>query len=217
MRIINLSLILFMVFVPIAVKTVEAFEVDDYESYYIAPIEIKREIAEEPQTVNKIIETACEENEIIPLVVEEPEKEYRYIYSAPITLKMQQQIFDICEENCISFEFVMSVIAQESSYRPNVTGDGGKSKGLMQIQERYHGDVMESLGVTDLYDLIGNVKVGVSLLCKYFEECDDVYYVLMKYNGGAAYANRMLEAGKVSDYAKEIVERSMEYERQNGI
>ena len=217
MKKITISLLVFMILFPVAIQMVYASENVDIGAYYVAPTEIPKEIPKEPQTVNKIIETACvAEVEETP-VVEEPKKEYRYIYSAPITFEMQEQIFDICEENHISFEFVMAVIAQESSYRPNVTGDGGKSKGLMQIQERYHGDVMEMLGVADLYDPIGNVKVGVYILCKHFEECDDVYYVLMKYNGGAAYANRMLEAGKVSNYAKEIVERSMEYERLNGI
>ena len=71
--------------------------------------------------------------------------------------------------------------------------------------------------VTDLHDPLQNVKVGVALLCQYFEENDDVYYVLMKYNGGHAYANKMMKAGKVSDYAREITERAIMYERENGI
>ena len=144
-------------------------------------------------------------------------KEYRYINGCPLNLELQQGIFDICEEKGISFELVMAIIMQESSFRPKVTGDGGYSKGLMQIQERYHSDTMKELGVTDLYDPIGNVDVGVEILRGYFEELDDVYHVLMRYNGGEPYATNMMKTGKVSDYAKEITERAIKYEEENGI
>lgn len=143
-------------------------------------------------------------------------KEYRYI-DCPLSKEIQQGIFDICESYNVSFEFVMAVIAQESSFRPNALGDNCESKGLMQIQAKWHSDLMEELGVTDLSDPICNVKVGVALLHSYFEESEDVYYVLMKYNGGASYANRMMKAGKVSNYAMEITERAMMYEMENGI
>jgi hypothetical protein len=145
------------------------------------------------------------------------EKEYRYIKDCPLSNEIQEGIFDICEENNISFEFVMSVIFQESSFRPDALGDNCESKGLMQIQTKWHSELMQELGVTDLFDPLQNVKVGVALLCQYFEEIPDAYYVLMKYNGGHSYAKRMLENGKVSDYAVEITERAIAYERENGI
>lgn len=169
------------------------------------------------------IETAPKLEEIIEFTPEEPieiivpnEKEYRYI-DCPLSKETQEGIFDICEEYGISFEFVMAVIAQESSFKPEALGDNCESKGLMQIQKKWHSKLMNELGVTDLYDPLQNVKVGVALLCQYFEENDDVYYVLMKYNGGHAYANKMLNADKVSKYAMEITERAIKYEEENGL
>lgn len=151
---------------------------------------------------------------------EEPEvetKKYRYIEGCPLSLELQQGIFDICESRSVSFEFVMSVIAQESSFNADASGDNCQSAGLMQIQEKWHSELMAELGVSDLYDPLQNVEVGVALLQSYFEESNDVYFVLMKYNGGHKYAKDMLKAGKVSKYALEITERAMLYEEQNGI
>lgn len=171
----------------------------------------------------KVIEIKHEESEVVqasetPTVMELPtEKEYRYIQDCPLSKEIQQGIFDICEEYNISFEFVMSIIAQESSFRPRVIGDGGQSKGLMQIQAKWHSETIEELGVTDLFDPLQNVKVGVAILHKYFQENEEVYYVLMKYNGGEAYANKMLNAGKISAYAIDITERAIMYEEENGI
>ena len=169
-----------------------------------------------------------QEEEIIPEVIEtyaselktsdDPNpKEYRYIKDCPLSEEIQEDIFDICESYNISFEFVMAVIAQESGFRPEALGDNCESKGLMQIQPKWHSELMKDLGVTDLFTPTENVKVGAALLSSYFEESDDVYYVLMKYNGGGAYAHKMMKAGKVSDYAREITERAIMYEEANGI
>lgn len=157
------------------------------------------------------------EEKVAQIIQTEIPTEYRYISGCPLSFETQQGIFDICEANNISFEFVMAVIMQESSFRPNALGDNERSKGLMQIQERYHSETMKELGVTDLYDPLDNVKVGVAILSSYFEENCDVYHVLMRYNGGEPYATNMIKAGKVSDYAREITERAMRYEEENGI
>lgn len=153
--------------------------------------------------------------EAAPEVIEV--KQYRYIQGCPLSKELQQEIFDICEKYNVSFEFVMAVINRESRFDINAEGDGCESVGLMQVQEKWHSELMEELGVTDLYDPVENVEVGVALLANYFAEHEDVYFVLMKYNGGAAYAYRMQEAGKVSDYALDITETAIMYERQNGI
>ena len=139
--------------------------------------------------------------------------EYRYIKECPFNKELQQEIYDICKDYGISFEFVMAVIKQESNFDIYATGDRGRSKGLMQIQERWWYELMNELGVTDLYEPLQNVKVGVAILSQFFKENSEPHYVLMAYNGGVDYANRMLEAGKVSDYALEITERAYEYER----
>lgn len=168
------------------------------------------------------LETVPEFVKLPPMVEEAaPEaieaQQYRYIQGCPLSKELQQEIFDICEKYNVSFEFVMAVINRESRFDINAEGDGCESVGLMQVQEKWHSELMEELGVSDLYDPVQNVEVGVALLASYFEKHEDVYFVLMKYNGGAKYAYRMTEAGKVSDYALEITETAIMYERQNGI
>lgn len=143
-----------------------------------------------------------------------PEKEYRYI-ECKLDKELQEGIFDICERYSISYELVMAVIWKESLFNINAVGDNGKSIGLMQVQERCVKDIMEELGVTDLFDPLQNVEVGVVLLVRYFEKYGEVYDALMAYNGGCSYANRMIKAGKVSKYALAVVEKAAEYTEQN--
>lgn len=111
----------------------------------------------------------------------------------------------------------MAVICTESSFDPNNVSDNGQSVGLMQIQERWHKPIMDKLGVDSLYNPVDNVRVGVELLTSYFAASDDTYYVLMWYNGGKAYADRMAAAGEVSEYAKKVLRTTEIYEYQNGI
>lgn len=151
-----------------------------------------------------------------PVPTKEP-KQYRYIKGCGLSKSVQREIFDICQRKDLSFEFVMAVIYTESSFRANCVSDNGESVGLMQIQERWHKPLMDKLGVDSLYNPVGNVKVGTSLLASYFKEKDDTYYVLMWYNGGKAYADRMAAAGSVSDYAKKVLKTAAKYERQNRI
>lgn len=172
---------------------------------------------DKPQTEPQIVEIKAEPKRTVAAPPEPQEPQYRYIAECPLSEEVQREIFAICESNGVSFEFVMAVIKKESQYTPDAAGDNCKSKGLMQIQERWHGDLMQELGVTDLYDPVDNVRVGVAILANYFKDDNDPYYVLMKYNGGTAYADRMTAAGKVSDYALEIIETAEKYERENGI
>lgn len=145
---------------------------------------------------------------------EQPETEPDvYIAECMLSREMQQQVYHICEQQGVPYTLVMAVIKQESNFDDQAVGDGGNSVGLMQIQERWYSGLMEELGVNSLYLPLDNVKVGTAILKGYFEESNNTYYVLMKYNGGAAYANRMIEAGQISDYALEIVEQAAEYER----
>lgn len=146
-----------------------------------------------------------------------PEKQYRYIEGCPLSEELQEGIFDICERYNVSFELVMAVIERESTFKVDAVGDNGNSIGLMQIQPKWHGELMEELGVTDLSEPLQNVEVGVAILASYLEAGHEVYYVLMKYNGGAAYANRMIEAGEISDYALDVTETAYMYERENSI
>ena len=129
-----------------------------------------------------------------------------------ISEEAQEQCITYGEEYGICPELLMAIIEQESSGQ--AYAEHGSCKGLMQVSEKWHKDRMKRLGVTDIFD--GNVLVGTDYLAELFAENDDLYWVLMAYNGGIDYANRMYEAEKYSRYAVSIANRSAELERLHG-
>lgn len=129
-----------------------------------------------------------------------------------ISEEAQEQCITYGEEYGICPELLMAIIEQESSGQ--AYAENGSCKGLMQVSEKWHKDRMERLGVTDIFE--GNVLVGTDYLAELFAENDDLYWVLMAYNGGIDYANRMYEAEKYSRYAVSIANRSAELERLHG-
>ena len=129
-----------------------------------------------------------------------------------ISEEAQEQCITYGEEYGICPELLMAIIEQESSGQ--AYAENGSCKGLMQVSEKWHKDRMKRLGVTDIFD--GNVLVGTDYLAELFAENDDLYWVLMAYNGGIDYANRMYKAEKYSRYAVSIANRSAELERLHG-
>lgn len=130
----------------------------------------------------------------------------------------QIYLWNICKEAGVDYYTVLALIERESGYRYTATGDSGKSKGLMQIQERWHRDRMEAVGATDLYNPYDNIRVGVNFL----KEIQDRYldskgaqYVLMVYNAGATGAKRMWDQGIYStSYSRYILQRAQEIKQE---
>ena len=169
--------------------------------------EIRQE-AESRATQQTCQESLAEEIQVL---------QYRYIKGCPLSKKTQREIFHICEDNSLSFELVMSLICEESGWDSGCISDNGESVGLMQVQEKWHAELMDKTGCTDLTDPIQNVRVGTALLKRHFRTYQDPAWALMAYNGGQAYADRMIEQNKTSTYAGRILRRAAAYERSNSI
>ena len=144
-------------------------------------------------------------------VVVESEPEVVY-YETELPEEIQSIVMDTCDEYRISPSLVIALIEKESLCDPNAIGDNGESLGLMQIYEYGHKDRMERLGVNDLLDPEQNIRVGVDILNELFQVKEDVYWVLMAYNGGRGYANNHYSQGVVSEYAQWVVNRAAELE-----
>lgn len=134
----------------------------------------------------------------------------RQYYDIPLSEYVQDTIFDECEKYNISPALVIAMIYQESRFDDTVIGDNGKSYGLMQIQKRYHKDRMTKLGCTDLLDPTQNIKVGIDLLAELKTQNDNIFWVLMAYNGGISYANKQIKNNNINNYARDVIIKSHE-------
>lgn len=128
-------------------------------------------------------------------------------YPVPLDDDLQMYVYTLCADRHISPHIVYAIIATETggTWDTELLGDSGNSIGLMQIYAAYHQERMERLGVTDLTDPKGNITVGVDILAELMKSGESMEWVLMAYNGGAAYAYQMQELGAVSGYAKKVL------------
>lgn len=130
---------------------------------------------------------------------------------------LSDEVQEICvkygEEYCICPELLMAIVETESSGKQYAENAG--CKGLTQIYEKWHGDRMEKLLVTNIYDADGNIHVAADYLAELFEEHEDAATVLMVYHGERNAISKA-ERGEISSYANKILERSAELERLHG-
>ena len=123
----------------------------------------------------------------------------------PLDAETQRLLWQACEETGITYELALAVIWKETTFR-NVVGDGGESFGYMQVQPKWHQERMDRYGVTDLMDPYSNFLVGCDYLAELADKDQGIQWMLHAYNGGPAYANRLAEAGKVSQYASDVLD-----------
>ncbi len=131
----------------------------------------------------------------------------------PLSEALRNHVFGLCADYEIEPEIIFAIIEKESGYNARAIGDNGKSAGLMQIQERYHYDRIERLGVTDLFDPFENVQVGIDYLAALVKENGgNLEMALIAYNAGQsgaetnyfskgiysnAYSQRVLEIAQI--------------------
>lgn len=127
---------------------------------------------------------------------------------------LSAEIVDICTEVGTEYnicpELLMALIEKESS--GHADAQNGSCKGLCQVSEKWHKDRMEKLGITDIYDPEGNIRLCADFLDELHAEYEDIGLVLMVYSGKSD-AVEIAERGELTYYAEWILERSEELER----
>lgn len=119
----------------------------------------------------------------------------------PVTvteLENKDHIEQMSRKYGLDSRIVKALIEKESGWLETAEGDGGNSIGLMQIQERWHRERMQRLGVTDLYDPKQNVKVGCDILAELLGKYGNYKDALSVYNSGNTkdgkqYAERIMK------------------------
>lgn len=121
---------------------------------------------------------------------------------------------EIGSEYGICPELLESIAYWESRFDPTAVSKNGKYIGLMQVNPKIHKSRMERLGVDDLTDPKGCMRVAADYLLELFEENEDAGTVLMKYNGvNKGRIGRYEETGDMTKYAEKILTLSAVYER----
>lgn len=120
-----------------------------------------------------------------------------------------------CKERDLDYYTIVALIERESRYRYGAKGDGGNSKGYMQIQERWHWDRMQEENVEDLYDPYGNLRVGLNFLDELYEKYGSMSKALMAYNMGEDGAKDLWDQGITSTkYSQGIQDRAQELRQE---
>lgn len=186
-------------------------------SVYAANQRTETEATPVPEKVTvRYVQAQVQAQQTAPPQIEVQEVESTY-FDVNLPHDLQDHIFSECEKHNISPAIIIAIIERESKCDAQAVGDGGNSQGLMQIQRRWHEERMERLGCDDLLDPFQNVTVGIDYIAELKGTDDDLYWVLMAYNGGFQYANRSMEKGVYSDYALEVTERAAELENNKQV
>lgn len=123
--------------------------------------------------------------------------------------KINEYVKDICKlYKHVEPELVMSIIWHESRYNPKAVSDNGTCVGLMQVSTFWHRTRAYELGVESFFDPESNILLGVDYLNELFEQYKDPVLVLMLYNMEHDTAFELYNQGKISYYAKSVLERA---------
>lgn len=117
-------------------------------------------------------------------------------------------VYKICKDRSVEPELILSMIEHESTFNPHAKN--GTHYGLMQVNPTWHANRMAEYGVTDLYDPYGNIEVGSDYVEYLINQYHDVALALMVYNMGDETALRLYKKGKISSYARNVMERVAE-------
>ncbi len=169
---------------------------------------------EEKETISN--ETLVENAKVF---VEEPE--FNRVATGdfvPLDVNMDEDLqeftYYLCSEYDIEFMLVMAVISHESDFDADCISSTN-DYGLMQINRGNHEWLSDALGIDNFLDPEQNIRAGVFVLRKLFEQYTETNLVLMAYNMGGGNAEKLWAKGIYSSgYSRAVMEQQAEYEAQ---
>lgn len=154
------------------------------------------------------------------IITDEPDLEWTVSEDfKPLDCEMDEDaqafVYYLCESYDIDWTLVMAMIKQESKFKADTISATG-DYGLMQINKCNHSWLSEQLGVNDFLNEEQNIRAGVFVLRKLFEQYTDTNMVLMAYNMGEGGAANLWSKGIYeTDYTRKI--RQYHAEFQEGV
>lgn len=119
-------------------------------------------------------------------------------FPVPLDHEVQAFVIRACEELNMNPAVIIAMIDQESDFREDCVGDNGEAVGLMQIQQKWHLERMDKLGVTDLTNPLQNVAVGIDYLAELIDKGNGLEWAVAAFNAGATGANNGIGFGYAS-------------------
>lgn len=154
-----------------------------------------------------VMPNASETEQVEAFKVEEPIEEAAEMMlfeSVPLDAELQILAQELCKEYHVGFAFFLAMCESESSFNPEASGDGNKSKGLMQINrpnwERYG---LDASMVSD------NLEIGIRMMGELIEKYQEFDAVVMAYKGGEAKADQWIAEGFRLASCDELADRTI--------
>ena len=140
------------------------------------------------------------------------------LYGGYFPLEMQEYTYIICKEYEVDYSLIVAMIEIESGYKYDAVGKGGDI-GYMQINQVWHTDRMERLGVTDLKNPYQNVRVGIDymaeLLGQYQTSVAVSAYNRGTRNDSGTGALDLADKGQYqTEYSEKVLARAAEIEKE---
>lgn len=153
--------------------------------------------------------------------IQPPDKEWQFepLSELPLDPEMQIYMYELCEENNLSFAFAAMVMESETNFDPAAVGDGGESVGYFQINQVNWERMATEYGL-DVHDPEDNIKCGVVMLTELFEKYEDPYMVLLAYKCGERRGRELYEQEIYTTTqfdCEELCNRAIEIEGYMGI
>ncbi len=133
----------------------------------------------------------------------------------PLSPKLQQFTYDLCEQNDVPYPLVLAIIEHESNFNSKAVHqntNGTTDSGLMQINDIAKEHIKKSFGVTNLMDPKQNIKAGIGILSDYLKDYN-LNDAVMAYALGETGMSNARKSGRTSTKAtSEILSLMAEYE-----
>ncbi len=142
----------------------------------------------------------------------------------PLSEKLQDYIWNLCQEYELSYELILALINVESEFDAKAVSYNKTSVGLFQLNKNTYPELAEELRIDnfDPFNPKHSAKAGIYYLAKIREElrekdyCDEeiLPMMLITYHRGRTGAKRYVRKhGTSSKYVSAIIEQKYEYEK----
>lgn len=128
--------------------------------------------------------------------------------------QIKHYILEICKDYPnVNPYLIMGQVWAESRFDPTVISSSGEHVGLMQVSTKWHRARADRLGVEDMFDIYGNLLVGIDYMSELLSQTHDEALSLMIYNMGYIEPYKLQAQGIVGSYARSVMAKADEYER----